>query len=232
MNGALLAQLAHAKRNPEMAEEIAGFNHARDRAAKMLKAGKLTQREFSDFESHLYGKLLDALPADEFEAMMKDGRLADLETLARSHDGTRDSYGVEEDRKAVERKVKADALDEAWLEQRIDNKKFAELSGRHVETNEDLNNRMADGDYDAVAAEMFASRHDAPANHEGVLKGWLGKEYQAPKSQAPRSHPTGVVEHERTAQMPYSVSSGPRGGEQSSSDRGAGHSLDGIVELP
>jgi hypothetical protein len=160
----LLKQLASAKRNPEFGETVREITDARHYAEKMRKAGKLTKAEFEDFEASQYNRYIEALPPDEFHEMMKDGRLGQLQAMA-GHDGTRDGYGVEKARRAVNNKIKADALDEAWLSQKIDAKRYANEMRDISAKDHDLDNRLADEDYDGVAAERFASRHDAPKDH-------------------------------------------------------------------
>lgn len=211
MNAELLERMAYAKRNPEFATELSELDRAYKHANGMLKSKKLSQREFQDFESHLWSKLLEALPVEEFTEMMKDGRLANLEALARRDDTDRDGYGVEQDRKAAERKIKADALDNAWLDRKIDSKTFAEMNRVHVGSNERLNNRLADGDHDGVASEMFAARHDGPADHSNKLTDYLKSKYgdkaPAPKTAEPSKSPSTP---ERVA-MPadYDADAGP-----------------------
>jgi hypothetical protein len=161
---ALLKQLASAKRNPELAETVSEITHSLNYAEKMRKAGKLTKSEFEDFEASQYNRYIEALPPDEFHEMMKDGRLDQLQAMG-GHDGSRDGYGVEKARRAVSDKIKADALDEAWLSQKIDAKRYAQEMSDISVKDHDLDNRLADEDYDGVAAERFASRHDAPKDY-------------------------------------------------------------------
>lgn len=161
----LLKQLASAKRNPEFGEAVSEITHSLNYAAKMRKAGKLTKSEYEDFEAAQYNRYIEALPPDEFHEMMKDGRLDQLQAMA-SHDGKRDGYGVERARRIVSNKIKADALDEAWLSQKIDAKRYADEMREISAQDDDLDTRTADGDYDTVAAERFASRHDGPPDHK------------------------------------------------------------------
>ena len=160
----LLKQLAVSKRNPEFGEKVTEITDGLKYAERMLKAGKLTKSEFADFEAHQFTAYLEALPVDEFSEMMNDGRLNQLQALA-GHDGTRDNYGVDQARRAVSNKIKAEALEEGWLSQKIDTKRYAQEMREVSPRDDDLETRMADEDYDGVAAERFASRHDAPKDH-------------------------------------------------------------------
>ena len=92
----------------------------------MQGAGRLSKAEFNEFESHLAEEYLDAMPTETFIAMQKDGSYPDLETIARSHDGTRDSYDVRRDRAALEKKVTKDALHEGLAAGKLESKRYAQ----------------------------------------------------------------------------------------------------------
>jgi hypothetical protein len=130
--------------------------------------------------------------------MMKDGRLEQLEALA-SHDGTRDGGDVQDDRNALLNKIKADALDDAWLSRKITSEHYAR-ENELLDRNEELSNRIADGDHDGVAAEYFASRHDGSAQ-ESQLLGYLKDKYGDSPSV---SRPPGEVVREQVVDMPTS----------------------------
>jgi hypothetical protein len=174
LDSAFLREHSFVRRNPEFAAEFQELLSANEYAKGMVKAGKLSPQEFEDFEGSLYQKLIEALPIDDFHEMMKDGRLQSLQDLA-GHDGTRDVGDVEDARREIDKKVIADALDEAWLFQKIDHKTYTEAS-RKIETSEDLDNRLADGDYEDVAVEMFGSRNDVP-DHDADIKAYCDKTY-------------------------------------------------------
>jgi hypothetical protein len=193
----VLKQLAKDRREPDFAAELRALQLAMQHADRMVAAGRLTKAERADFDSHLFQKTLDALPVDDFQSMMEDGSLDDLQALA-AHDGTRDVGDVEDAREAISRKIQKDALDEMWLEQRINSRQYAEL-GAKIEHNNDHNDRIADGDYDGAAAEQFASRHDT-STHEADLHAFLekqyGKDYRG-SDDAPRA-----IREEATEQAP------------------------------
>ena len=195
----LLRQLASSKRNPEFASEVRELLIASQHAGQMLKSGKLSKDEFEDFEAHLYAKYIDALPIDDFQEMMEDGRLDQLRAIA-GHDDQRNGLDADEERAAVSKKVTLDALDDAWLNQKIDSQRYAEEC-RILGTSEDLDNRLADGDYDGVASEFFAERHDV-SDHGNDLLNYLKDKYgDAPSPDAP----PGRVERERLVDMPSST---------------------------
>jgi len=184
MHPQLLRQMSFGKQHPGLAGELQELDHAIAHAARMQRDGRLTKQEAADVEAVVWGKYIDLLPVDDFNAMMKDGRLDALMALA-GDDRSRDDY--QELQQEAFRKVKADALDDAWASQKIDSKTYAELAREHVEKigqTEDLDNRMNDGDYDGAASELFASRHDREPNHEGVLNKWLADHAQP--GQAPK----------------------------------------------
>lgn len=197
-NASLLRDLSWRKQKPEFADAVQELDLAFQHAARMVKAGKLTRQEADDFEGYLYGQYMEALPVDEFGEMLKDGRLNQLQALA-GHDGTRNVGDVDDARKAVLTKIKADALDEAWLNQKIDSSHYAEES-RKLGTSEDLDAKMADGDFDSAAAEMFASRNDAAPDHDNDLVTYLkGKYGDGPKTP---ENPPGRVIHENIMGQP------------------------------
>jgi len=141
----MLRTLSNRKRNPEFEEAVREVKLAHMYADKMLAEGRLTQKEADHFEAHLYGKLLEALPVDDFHRMMEDGSLEDLRALA-GYEGDHDAGDIEDIRNEIYRKVQADALDEAWIEGRVDSKYYAE-GNREIERyhDEKTDNRLADG---------------------------------------------------------------------------------------
>ncbi|MFA5952771.1 MAG: hypothetical protein WC807_21125 [Hyphomicrobium sp.] len=166
----LLSRLVSSKKDPEFAETVKALVNKAEYAANMRARGKLTKAEHEDFEAGLYAQYLEALPMDEFVSMQKDGRYAQLETLA-GHDGTRDGYDVRKHRDAIEKKITADALDDAWLSQKIDSKRYSE-ENRSLGTSDDLSQRVTDGDYDGASSEFFATRHDEdPDVSTGTIPG-------------------------------------------------------------
>ncbi|QDM27875.1 hypothetical protein FNL56_18375 [Tardiphaga sp. vice304] len=179
MHPQVLRELSQSKVNPEFASAIREIESTVAYAAKMHKAGKLSKAEMADLEGHLWGQYISALPVDDFHEMMNDGRLDQLMALA-SHEDSRNGSDVEQERAAVLHKVKADALDEAWLSQKIDAQTYAELSREHVGRLEVSDDKSADGDYDAAASEVFASRHDRDPSQENILEKWLSKNSDGP----------------------------------------------------
>ncbi|QDP26251.1 hypothetical protein [Bradyrhizobium cosmicum] len=173
----LLKRSAFAKRNPEWHDNLTGANIAIAHAHSMLSAGKLTPQEFKDYEAHLWHQLLDEMPMDVFSEMQADGSLKDLEALARGYDGDRDSGDVTESRKSAERKVKADALEQKWLDGTIDDKTYAQLSRDHVGKSERLDDMIADGKHDKAAHEVFERSYNEQPNHEHILTQYLRKTF-------------------------------------------------------
>ena len=70
-----------------------------------------------EFESHLAEEYIEAMPTEMF-VEMHEGRqsFSDLEAIARSHDGSRDSYDVRKDRVALDKKIIKEALTEASVQ--------------------------------------------------------------------------------------------------------------------
>ncbi|OSJ22127.1 hypothetical protein BSZ19_46920 [Bradyrhizobium japonicum] len=173
----LLKRTAFAKRNPEWDDDLRGANFAIAHAQGMVSAGKLTLREYKDYEAHLWHEMLDKMPMDVFSEMQADGSLEDLEALARGYDGDRDSGDVMESRKAVERKVKADALEMKWLDGTIDDKTYAQLSRDHVGQSERLDDMIADGKHDKAAHEAFERHYDVKPDHNNQLERYLNEKF-------------------------------------------------------
>ena len=192
------------KRNPENAKQLLQLQNAAKHAAVMHSRGKLSDAEFADFEAHLFNGYIAALPVEVFHDMMNDGSLHDLQEMA-GHDGTRNVYDVEEERSSIAKKVTADFLDALWLEQKIDAKEYAEMS-REIGTSEDLDNRMAGGDYEGAASEMFASRHDTNTKVETDL----GKYLSSLTSKSERK-PDGYVSHDEDTNTDHSSATDANG---------------------
>lgn len=173
----LLKRTAFAKRNPEWNDELRGANIAIEHAHSMLSAGKLTHKEYKDYEAHLWHEMLEKVPMDVFSEMQADGSLEDLEALARGYDDDRDSHSVMESRKAAERKVKADALELKWLDGTIDDKTYAQLSRDHVGKSERLDDLIAHDHHDRAAHEAFGRNYDEEPDHENGLARYLNEKY-------------------------------------------------------
>ncbi|BBZ95226.1 hypothetical protein [Bradyrhizobium diazoefficiens] len=173
----LLKRTAFAKRNPEWNDDLRGANIAIEHARGMVAAGKLTHREYKDYEAHLWHEMLDKMPMEVFSEMQADGSLEDLEAFARGYDDDRDSSSVVESRKAVERKVKADALEQKWLDGTIDDKTYAQLSRDHVGASERLDKMIADDDHDRAAHEAFNRNYAEEPDHENGLVRFLNENY-------------------------------------------------------
>jgi hypothetical protein len=207
----LLKAAAFRKKNPEFAAAVRELELAHMYADRMLAAGRLTQEEADHFEAHLYGKFIEALPVDEFQELMKNGGMDHLQSLA-GHDGTRDAGDVEDTRKLIEAKIKAEALDEAWLEGRIDSKYYAEQSQKIEKyQDEELDKRIADEDYDGAAREYFISRNDVPSHERDLVKFFKDKYGENPSA----SKPPGYVDHETVIDAPYSMTNNPNRSERS-----------------
>ncbi|MGY3366234.1 hypothetical protein ACVWZL_003359 [Bradyrhizobium sp. GM2.4] len=190
----LLRQTAFAKRHPEWEDDLRGANIAIAHAASMVAAGKLTHKEFKDYEAHLWAEMLEKMPIDVFSEMQADGSLNDLEALARGNDDRDanadwknatdkdgftdlDKLDLGEVRKAIDRKVKADALELKWLDGTIDDKTYAQLSRDHVGKSESLDNKIADGDHTGAAFEVFESHYDEKPDHDNQLARYLNEKF-------------------------------------------------------
>jgi hypothetical protein len=169
MSDALMREMmrakAAAKKDPEFHETQTELVHALTWANTMREAGRLTKKEFQEFESHLAAEYLSAMPTEMFVEMQKDGRYADIEIIA-SHDGKRDGHSVLQDRKKLSARIKADALDEFFAAQKIDSKRYAE-EHKNLGTFDDdrvrrINDADDNGDGDAVALDIFFERNLPP----------------------------------------------------------------------
>jgi hypothetical protein len=177
MTRELLKRTAFAKRNPEWEDDLRGANIAIAHAHGMVVDGKLTPKQFKEYESHLWAEMLEKMPMEVFSEMQADGSLNDLEALARRYDDDRNSSDVVDDRKAIDRKVKADALEAKWLEGAIDHKTYAQLSRDHVGKSERLDNLIADGKHDDAAIEAFGSQYDEKPDHDNQLARYLNEKF-------------------------------------------------------
>ncbi|WP_426615400.1 hypothetical protein [Bradyrhizobium sp. McL0616] len=181
-NREALARSAFAKRHPEWEDELKGANIGIAWAHKMASEGKLTHKECKEYEAHLWSEMLEEMPMEVFSEMQEDGSLHDLEALARGYDDDRDSHDVTEGRKAIERKVFADALEQRWLQGAIDNKTYAQMSREHVGKSERLDDLIADGDHDEAAFEAFGEKYDVKPAHDNKLANWLNETYGGTKN--------------------------------------------------
>jgi hypothetical protein len=131
-----------------------------------VEAGRLSKKEFQEFESHLASDFIEAMPTEMFVEMQGDGSFRDLETIARSHDGKRDSYSVRKDREALNRRITADAIDEAFAAQKIDSKMYNEEHKKLGTFDDDRVRRINDADDnndgDAVSLDIFFERNLPP----------------------------------------------------------------------
>jgi hypothetical protein len=205
-----LKEQAHAKMDPEFATATKELELAHRHADEMLAAGTLTKEEHDHFEAHLYSKFIDALPVSEFEELVKNGGMDHLQSLA-GYEGDHDAGDIVDTRRAIEAKIKADALDMAWADSRIDDKYYAENSQQvnrdihHFDEKMDV--RLADEDYSSAAGNYFVERHDVP-DHDRDLTSYLkGKYSDAPgpatKRNSSYDKPEGFVEHNQIADVPY-----------------------------
>ena len=190
----LLKRTAFSKRHPEWEDDLKGANIAIAHAHSMLSAGKLTPKEFKEYESHLWAEMLEKMPIEVFSEMQADGSLHDLEALARGNDDRAsdaewknatdkdgftdlDKLDPVEVRKAIDRKVKADALEMKWLDGTIDHKTYAQLSREHVGRSELLDDLIADGKHDDAAVEAFGSQYDEKPDHDNELARYLNEKF-------------------------------------------------------
>ncbi|MBR0990007.1 hypothetical protein JQ580_04665 [Bradyrhizobium japonicum] len=190
----LLKRTAFSKRHPEWEDDLKGANIAIAHAHSMLSAGKLTQREFKEYESHLWSEMLEKMPLEVFSEMQADGSLNDLEALAHGNndrdsdadwknatdkDGYTDLDKLDpvEVRKAIDRKVKADALEMKWLDGTIDDQKYAQLSRDHVGRGERLDSMIADGKHHKAAQAAFERQYEDEPDHDNDLVRFLVEKY-------------------------------------------------------
>ncbi|MBP1297573.1 hypothetical protein [Bradyrhizobium elkanii] len=172
-----LRQYAFDKRHPEWADKLRDADLAIRYAKGMVSAGKLTQKELKDYERHLWHEMLDNVPIEIFSEMQADGSLSDLEALARGYDDDRDAHDVIESGNSTERKIKAAALEEKWLDGTIDDKTYAQLSRDHVGRSERLDGMIADGKHDNAAFEAFGRTYDKAPDHDNALERYLNEKY-------------------------------------------------------
>jgi len=198
-------------------KEIRAIGAARQHAEKMFQAKKLSSREMADIDAVCFQQLIDALPVNEFNEMMKDGRLEQLQALA-GHDGERHPGEVDAAREAVVAKLKHDYLDNAWLDGEMNSRDYADAN-RNIEKfkDEEAGNRIAAGDYDGVASEYFASRHDTTkADQASDLSSYLqakfgGHEKNSRELRNQGSEaPPGYVKQELIVQQHVNVSNSGR----------------------
>lgn len=195
----LLKAGAFRKKDPEFAAAVRELEMAHKYADAMLADGKLTQQEADHFEAHLYGKLIDALPVEQFHELMKNGGMDHLQSLA-GYEGDHDAGDIEDTRKEIEAKIKADALDEFWVAGRITNEHYTKAN-RDVELRHDeaMDDTIADEEYDKGAMNYFIER-DADPGHDRDLNAYLADKYgDKPGPDTPRNSssdaPEGYVEH-------------------------------------
>lgn len=218
-NREILRQHAFDKRHPEWGDKLRDANIAIGYARGMVAAGKLTHKEYKEYEGHLWHEMLDNMPVEIFSEMQADGSLSDLEALARGYDDDRDSHDVVEGRKATERKIKAAALEEKWLQGAIDDKTYAQLSRDHVGRSELLDGMIADGKHDNAAFEAFGRTYDNEPNHDKALARFLNEKYGHGKK------PDG------TDVEPFSLKSDERSNWEKATDEDGMIDLDKVADL-
>jgi hypothetical protein len=201
LNPTFLKEQAHKKKEPEFAAATKELELAHRHADEMLADGLLTKEEHDHFEAHLYSKFIDALPVDEFHELLENGGMNYLQGLA-GYEGNHDAGDIVDTRKAIEAKITANALDNAWVEGRIDSKWYAEANRDRVELHhdEDRDAKLADENYDGAAMDYFLSRVDV-SDHDNelaaYLKGKYGEGDPGPDTERNSSYdaPEGFVEH-------------------------------------
>jgi hypothetical protein len=156
---------AAQKRFPEFYEECQEIAQFYNIAQSLHRDGRLSSRELADFESTLWARYERALPMEMYAEFARNGVREELEAL-KSFDknDTRHPDDIERDRKDVVTKIKRDLMDDAWLDQKVDSKKYAELYASEIDhRDEGLNDLIRDGKYDDAASEIYARRHDEKA---------------------------------------------------------------------
>jgi hypothetical protein len=156
---------AAEKRFPEFFAECKEIEQYYHIAQTLHRDGKLSRQELRDFESSLWEKYQRALPMETYIDLVNSGARDDIEALVGyDDDDTRSPEGVSRARKDVTNKINLELMDQAWLEQRIDAKKYAELYLSEIDaSDEGLREQVHAGKYDLAASEIFARRHDRPA---------------------------------------------------------------------
>ncbi|MBN9000640.1 MAG: hypothetical protein J0H75_00755 [Rhizobiales bacterium] len=154
---------AAQKRFPEFFEECREIGDYFNVAKALHQSGKLTQKELSNVEGFLWQKYRTALPMELYVEMVNSGARDDLEAMI-GHDGTMSDEAVFRSRRDAMNKVKLELMDNAWLEQRIDAKNYAELYLSEIDaSDEGLREQIHSGKHDSAASEIYARRHDRPA---------------------------------------------------------------------
>ena len=92
----------------------------------MKEAGRLTKADYKEFEAHLHPGVHRRAAVEAYLEMQKNGEYNDLEAIARSHDGKRHGDDVRRDRAALNKRITAEALDEALALGKIDSKMYNE----------------------------------------------------------------------------------------------------------
>jgi hypothetical protein len=156
---------AAEKRFPEFYAQCQEIEQYYQIAQTLHRDGKLSRNELRDFEGSLWEKYQSALPMEMYVAFVNSGAREDLEALAGSDDeDTRSQEGISRARKDVTNKIKLELMDNAWLDQRIDAKTYAELYLSEIDASDDgLREQVHSGNHDRAASEIYARRHDRPA---------------------------------------------------------------------
>lgn len=167
---------ATQKRFPEFFEECREIGDYFNAAKALHQSGKLTQKELSNVEGFLWQKYRTALPMELYVEMVNSGARDDLEAMI-GHDGTMSDEAVHRSRQDAMNKVKLELLDNAWLEQRIDAKTYAETYLSEIDASDDgLRDQVHRGKHDSAASEIYARRHDVPVQHMSPAMAKWGKD--------------------------------------------------------
>ena len=138
----------------------------------MRNAGRLSKKEFEEFESHLTAAYLDAMPTETYVELQKSGAYSDLEIIARRIDDNRDSHSALKDRAEINKKVTRDALDEGWAAGLRNSKRYNQEHRAIGTTDDEMHRRITDadetGDHDTPAGEMFFNRNLPPGDLEPI----------------------------------------------------------------
>jgi hypothetical protein len=199
-----LRAAANERRNPRFTEDMRGATMGGEFAHGMLGRGELTEREFKDFIKHHWRDLYEKSPPEQWDEMMKDGSLNDLDLLARGvdDDDDRDGDDIIDAGKAANLKVMRAALEGEWQGGRIDSRRYAQLHSDHIGRDSRVDRLLAAGEealeagdtdraaqiFDHAASAVWALGHQGD-DHEADLEDYIDQKYRGekPRKRIPRS---------------------------------------------
>src|SRR5262249_14630873 len=145
---------------------------------------------------HHWRDLYEKLPPGQWDEMMKDGSLNDLDLLARGTDDDdhRDADDIIEAGKAANLKVMRAALEGGGQGGRIDRRRYAQLHSDHIGRDPRVDKLVAAAEqaleagdperateiFDQAASEVWALQHQE-ADHDADLEDYIGRKYRGEK---------------------------------------------------